>query len=135
MEVTKLKKLAYASHALSLLLAVILVILAFITWPKWIYTGIIYLSVGIVQLCFSVTLLFRLRRKVTKKEVGTIGIQHSWWILSIALASAVIFPAPFFKVSPIIITYFATSFAILWLILGSINLYTLVKETGVPLAV
>ncbi|HIH96554.1 MAG TPA: hypothetical protein HA348_03600 [Thermoplasmata archaeon] len=135
MEIAKLKKIAYGSHGLSLLLAVILIILAFITWSRWIYTSIIYLSIGIVQLCFSGTLLVRLRRKVTKKEIGVVNVQHSWWILSIALASAVIIPAPFFRVSPIIITYFATSFAILWLILGSINLYIFVRETGVSLVV
>jgi hypothetical protein len=135
MEVKKLKKIAYATYALSLALASILLFLAFIVWSKKIYTGVIYLGVGITQLSFSGTLFIRLRKKQIKEEIGTVVVQHSWWLLSIALASIMIFLSPFFEVFPLAIVYTATSLVALWLIFGSIDLYIFVKETGVPLAV
>jgi hypothetical protein len=135
MELKKLKRIAYTTYTLFLALAFILLFLAFIAWPKWIYTGVMYLGVGITQLNFSGTLFIRLRKKQMKEEIGTVVVQHSWWLLSIALASMMIFLAPFFKVFPVAIVYTAVSLAVIWFVLGSIDLYIFVKETGVPLAV
>jgi len=130
----KFKKYIQISMAGPLIISVIILMFASVTWSKNIYTGIIYLAVGLIQLISSILLHFQISKREDLTEIGSISVQFNWLILSISLTGCILFLASFFTVTPIWIPYAAFLLCLIMVLWCAINLYKTVKETKVPLA-
>ncbi len=117
--------------SLFIVLSVILLIFAYYSWQHFFVTGAMYAQIGVAQLLMSAIALMRLpSSKGDPMEIGKVGIQHSWIILSIGLAGVALFLAPYFDIGLPIITYTAFAIALLYLVIGAFSLYKTNKDTG-----
>jgi len=130
----KFKKYIQRSMVGPLIFSIILLILGGAVWPKNIYSGIIYLAVGLTQLISNILLYSQIRKKEDETEIGGISVQLNWLILSIGGTACLLFLAPFFAVNIIWIPYTAFTVCLISVLWCAFNLYKAVKETKVPLA-
>ncbi|GEM_PF-3276326 len=127
----KIRKYLRQVNATFFGLAIILLVFAAYSWQEFVFTGVLYALIGGVQALISGLALFRLPSSDGDiKNIGKVGIQHSWTITSVGLAAAAIFPAPFFDIGVPLMTYGAITIALVYMILGAFTLYKTRKETG-----
>ena len=116
-------------------LSVVLIILAFIAWPKNVYTGIIYLIVGIVEFLGAVITYPRISRTDDDREMGNRSVQQNWIILSIGIAGCALFLAPFFEVDNSSLPVISFILSIIVTILSAVNIYLAVKKVNARMVV
>jgi cobalamin synthase len=123
-------RIAYLSGGL----AVLLIVVAALMWESNIWTAIISLIVAAAQFIISVTLPRRVRKRDQLRQAGNVVVQHSWLVLSIAVAALAIYPSPFFEVAML---WFAGGMliSILWAAIGAFNLYQSITRAGARLTI
>lgn len=119
---------------LALVLVLVLAANAAMMWSENVWTALISLIVAGAQLVVAGTLMPRLKRREELKSAGNVVVQHSWLLLSIAIAALAIYPSPFFAVST---PWFAVAMlvSLAWGIIGAYNLYRSITQAGARLTV
>lgn len=93
-----------------------------------------WLLATLLALVTSAIGVFRVRGIKTPYRFGVVAIQHVWWLTSIGLAGVLFYPADYFmKVAGSESVAMAVISAI-WLFWGLYLIYTVHKETKVPIA-
>lgn len=123
-------RLSYVALALVLVLAID----AAMMWGENVWTALISLIVGGSQLVVAGTLTPRLKKRSELRDAGNVVVQHSWLLLSIAIAALAIYPSPFFEVST---PWFAVAMLVSlgWGVIGAFNLYKSITQAGARLTV
>jgi hypothetical protein len=130
------KRYVKISSGIVLIFPIVLLILAGIVWSQNVYTGIIYLVVGIIQLVGMVIIYPRIRKLEDVTEIGNKYVQHNWVVLSFAVTGCAVFLAPFFTQGvATAIPYIAFAVCVVSAGLSIFNLYKAVKEAKARLVV
>jgi len=130
------KKYIQISTSVFLILSIIVLILAGIVWSKNIYTGILYLVIGLTQLIATLLLFPRIGKTKDITELGNIAVVHNWAVLSIGIAGCFVVLAPFFKVnSMVVIPYVAFAICLIFALLGIFDIYKAIKDTKASMVV
>jgi len=122
------KRYVKISSGIVLIFPIVLLILAGIAWSESIYTGIIYLVVGIIQLVGMVLIYPRIMKLEDVKEIGNKCVQHNWIVLSLGVTGCAMFLAPFFQLESMVIPYIAFAVCIPPILLGIISIYKAVTK-------
>ena len=119
---------------LSLVLVLVLVVDAAMMWGENVWAALISLIVAGAQFVVAGTLTPRLKRREELQNAGNVVVQHSWLLLSIAIAALAIYPSPFFAVSML---WFAVAMlvSLAWGVIGAFNLYRSITQAGARLTV
>jgi len=131
----KFKKYTRISTSVLLVFSIILLILAAAVWSKNIYTGVVYLIIGMTQLICTLLLYPRIGKIKDETEIGNRLVQHNWIVLSIGIAGCALFLAPFFKVDSMAIPYTAFTVCLISVLLSTFNIYKAVKDTKARMVV
>lgn len=124
------ERLAYLSTGLAVLLGITGVLM----WSSNMWTASISLLVAVAQLVVAVTLPPRMRKRDALRDTGNVVVQHSWLLLSIAIAALAIYPSPFFEVT---MMWFGLAMLVSlgWALIGGYNLYRSITQAGARLTV
>lgn len=122
------KRYVKISSGIVLIFPIVLLILAGVAWSENIYTGIIYLVVGVIQLVGMVLIYPRIMKLEDVKEIGNKCVQHNWIVLSLGVTGCAMFLAPFFQLDSMVIPYIAFAVCIPSILLGIINIYKAVTK-------
>lgn len=124
------ERLAYLSTGL----AVLLIIAGVLMWSGNTWTALISWLVAIVQVVVAGTIPTRMHKRNELRSAGNVVVQHSWLLLSIAIAALAIYPSPFFEVTT---TLFGLAMVIGlgWAVIGLFNLYQSITRAGARLTV
>ncbi len=118
------------------ILGVIGLILGIIIWIRDPYAGFLWLLISLPVMAFAFGGSGRIKMNKDLKTKAAIGIQHSWWVLSLGFSGLILFPAPFFvKHGGASSAYIMTAISALWVILGIMGLYKSHAETGVSITI
>lgn len=114
-------------------LGVILLFLGVAGFSENLYAGTVYSLIGIFQIIIA-GLFLALMREKTGSELGNLAVTCCWWILSIGIAGAALFPSQFLRVS---LTYaiVSTVIAVIWIVLGAFSIRLAISRTGASLVV
>jgi len=122
------KKYIQRAMIILIIIAIIIIVLGIAKLSENVYTGLIYLIVGVIQFLGSVILLPRIARLKDLSEIGNRAVQSNWLILSIGIAGMALFLAPFFRLESMVIPYIAFILCVLSVIFSAINLFISVKR-------
>jgi hypothetical protein len=122
------KKYIQRAMIILIIIAIIIIVLGIAKLSENVYTGLIYLIVGVIQFLGSVILLPRIARLEDLSEIGNRAVQSNWLILSIGIAGMALFLAPFFRLESMVIPYIAFILCVLSVIFSAINLFISVKR-------
>lgn len=128
------KKYTYSMSSLFAVLGLIVVILGVLVKGDNVYTGIIYVLIGVLQLLIATTAFPRFRNK-DEVGIGNITVQHNWWILSVGVAALALFPSAFFSIPATSLVYLTTGIALIWVVLSVTTIYVAVKRTNARLVI
>jgi len=131
----KFKRYVKISSGIVIILAVVLIILASAAWSQNIFTGIIYLAIGLIQLVGVALVYPRINKEEDLWEMGNKSVQHNWIALSLGLTGCAMFLAPFFAVASTSIPIAAFTVCLITLLLTIFNIYKAVRETKARLIV
>jgi hypothetical protein len=126
------KKLVIFSFALFFVVGIALIPISFAASSSNAYSAIMYFSIALVQMGFSIAFFPRMRGK-NVNELGETVMQHAWWIFSDALVAILIFTAPFFHIG--LWTYLTVACSLIWLLLGLLMIIITNRAYEVPLSV
>jgi len=122
------KKYIQRAMIILIIIAIIIIVLGIAKLSENVYTGLIYLIVGVIQFLGSVILLPRIARLKDLSEIGNRAVQSNWLILSIGIAGMALFLAPFFRLESMVIPYIAFILCVVSVIFSAINLFISVKR-------
>ncbi len=122
------KKYIQRAMIILIAIAIIIIVLGIAKLSENVYTGLIYLIVGVIQFLGSVILLPRIARLEDLTEIGNRAVQSNWLVLSIGIAGMALFLAPFFRLESMVIPYIAFILCVLSVIFSAINLFISVKR-------
>jgi hypothetical protein len=122
------KKYIQRAMIILIIIAIIIIVLGIAKLSENVYTGLIYLIVGVIQFLGSVILLPRIARLEDLSEIGNRAVQSNWLILSIGIAGMALFLAPFFRLESMVIPYIAFILCVVSVIFSAINLFISVKR-------
>lgn len=122
------KKYIQRAMIILIVIAIIIIVLGIAKLSENVYTGLIYLIVGVIQFLGGVILLPRIARLEDLSEIGNRAVQSNWLILSIGIAGMALFLAPFFRVESMVIPYIAFILCVVSVIFSAINLFISVKR-------
>jgi hypothetical protein len=122
------KKYIQRAMIILIIIAIIIIVLGIAKLSENVYTGLIYLIVGVIQFLGSVILLPRIAGLEDLSEIGNRAVQSNWLILSIGIAGMALFLAPFFRLESMVIPYIAFILCVLSVIFSAINLFISVKR-------
>lgn len=123
-------RLAYLSAGLAVVLAVV----AALMWSSNMWTALISVLVAAAQLVIAGTLPTRMRKRPDLRDAGNVVVQHSWLLLSIAIAALAIYPSPFFAVATVWFSL-AMLVGLVWAIIGVYNLHRSITRAGARLTI
>ncbi|WP_251330791.1 hypothetical protein [Haloplanus pelagicus] len=123
-------RLAYLSAGLAVVLAVV----AALMWSSNMWTALISVLVAAAQLVIAGTLPTRMRKRADLRDAGNVVVQHSWLLLSIAIAALAIYPSPFFEVTTVWFSL-AMLVGLAWAIIGVYNLHRSITRAGARLTI
>jgi len=129
------KKYIKVTMVILLVIGVVILALGIVKWSENVYTGIIYLVIGVIQFLGSILLLPRIAKLEDQKEVGNRAVQANWLVLSIGIAGMALFMAPFFRLEAMIVPYIAFVLCVVSVLLSGINIYTAVKKVKARMVV
>jgi hypothetical protein len=87
------KKYIQRAMIILIIIAIIIIVLGIAKLSENVYTGLIYLIVGVIQFLGSVILLPRIAGLEDLSEIGNRAVQSNWLILSIGIAGMAFFQA------------------------------------------
>jgi hypothetical protein len=122
------KKYIQRAMIIIIVVAIIIIVLGIAKLSENVYTGLIYLIVGVIQFLGSVILLPRIARLEDLTEVGNRAVQSNWLVLSIGIAGMALFLAPFFRLESMLIPYIAFILCVISVVFSAINIYISVKR-------
>jgi uncharacterized membrane protein YhhN len=122
------KKYTQIMISILLLFAIVIIVLGIAVWSKNVYTGIIYIVIAGIQFFGIVFLYPRIGRIDDLNEMGNRSVMHNWAVLSVAIAGAALFLAPFFRPDSMIIPFVAFVLCILQVIISALNILFAVKK-------
>ena len=128
------RKLSSSSKWVFFVLGIILLLLGLGAIGENVYAAGVYVIVGIVQILIAGTGLTRTRGLDELKQVGNITVQHSWWVLSVGLASLALVTSPFLDTS-LVLKLPASIISIVWIVLGAVTIYVSVERVDAELVV
>lgn len=114
-------------------LGLILLIMGSLIYSESVYTGVVYMVIGLSQIIIPAFALVRISGK-TGSELGNVMVMGCWWILSIGIAGLALFTSPLLAVSTAY-TAVSTIIAVLWIILSVVSIKFAISETGARLVV
>jgi hypothetical protein len=130
------KRYVKISSGIIMIFPIVLLVLAAMVWSQNVFTGIIYLAIGIIQLVGMVLIFPRIRKEEDLWELGNKFVQHNWIVLSLGLTGVAMFLAPFFTEGVgTAVPYVAFAVCLVTLLWSILNLYKAVKETKARLVV
>jgi hypothetical protein len=128
-DLDEFKRTAKRRSYIAIVLALILFVNAGLMWGANIWSALISLLIGATQLIIAVTLIPRVGSRNDIEGAGNVVVQHSWLLLSVGLAALALYPSPFFAM-PAIWFWIAMLAGFAWMLLGMINLYQAISQTG-----
>jgi hypothetical protein len=123
----KFKKYIQVTYLIMLLLGVAMLGLAAAVWSKNVYTGILYIIIGLINFLNLLIAFSRIGGKKDEVTIGNISVQHSWLCISIGVAGAATILAPFFEVGSLL-PYLAFIICIIWILIGIMDIYKAVVD-------
>lgn len=121
------KKYITITTSILLVFSVVIFVLGLLFWAENTYTGIIYLIISGIQIVALITLYPRARRAEDMQEKGNRVVFHNWSVLSVGIAGAALFLAPFFRIDSMTVPFIAFILCVLAVILSAVNIFTSVK--------
>jgi len=131
----KFKRYVKISSGIIMIFPVVLLVLAAIAWSENVFTGIVYLAVGVIQLVGMALIYPRISKEEDLWELGNKCVQHNWVVLSLGITGCAMFLAPFFQLDSMMIPYIAFAVCLISALLGVFNLYKAVREAKARLVV
>jgi hypothetical protein len=122
------KKYIQRAMIIIIVIAIIIIVLGIAKLSENVYTGLIYLIVGVIQFLGSVILLPRMARLEDLVEIGNRAVQSNWLVLSIGIAGMALFLAPFFRLESMLIPYVAFILCVISVVFAAINIFISVKR-------
>jgi hypothetical protein len=122
------KKYIQTMMSILLLFSIIIIVLGFLVWSKNVYTGLIYMIIAGIQFFGIVFLYPRIGKIDDMHEVGNRSVPHNWIVLSVGIAGAALFLAPFFKPDSMVIPFAAFVLCVIMIILSALNILFAVKK-------
>jgi len=129
------KRYVKLSSGVLIIFSIVLLVLAAVVWSQNVFTGIIYLAVGLIQLVGMALIYPRISKEEDLWELGNKCVQHNWITLSLGLTGCAMFLAPFFAVGSTSIPYAAFAVCLVPVLLSIFNLYKAVKVAKARLVV
>jgi len=129
------KRYVKLSSGVLIIFSIVLLVLAAVVWSQNVFTGIIYLAVGLIQLVGMALIYPRISKEKDLWELGNKCVQHNWITLSLGLTGCAMFLAPFFAVDSTAIPYAAFAVCLVSVLLSIFNLYKAVKVAKARLVV
>lgn len=117
------------------ILSIIIIILGLLAWSKSVYTGIIYIVIGILQLLGAIFVYPRIAKVTDDQQVGNRAIQEYWIVLSVGIAGMALFLAPFFKIEPVLIPYISFIIVTVSVILSGLSIMNAVRKVKARMVV
>lgn len=117
-----------------LVLGVILLLLGVGAVGENAYAAGVYMLIGMAQAIIAGTGMIRTRGVKDSKEFGDKTVQHSWWILSVGLASLALVTSPFLS-APLLLELPAGAVSLVWIVLGAVTIYIAVERAGAEIVV
>ena len=131
----KFKRYVKISSGIIMIFPIVLLILAALVWSQNVFTGIVYLAIGVIQLVGMALIYPRISKEEDLWEMGNKYVQHIWIVLSLGLTGCAMFLAPFFAVASASIPRVAFAVCLITLLFSIFNLYKAVRETKARLVV
>ncbi len=131
----KLESLLHTLFMISGVMGLIGIIDGVIVWSKDPYAGFLWLLISIPLTAFAFGGSGRIKMAKDLETKAAIGIQHSWWVLSLGFSGVILFPAPFFVEHGGSSAYLMTVLSVIWLLLGIVGIYKPHAETGVSITI
>lgn len=131
----KFKRYVKISSGIIMIFPIVLLVLAALVWSQNVFTGIIYLVIGLIQLVGMALIYPRISKEEDLWELGNKFVQHNWIVLSLGLTGCAMFLAPFFAVASTSIPIVAFTVCLITLLLSIFNLYKAVREAKARLIV
>ncbi len=122
------KKYTQIMISILLLFSIIIIVLGIAVWSKNVYTGIIFLIIAGIQFFTIIFLYPRIGKIDDMHEVGNRSVPHNWAVLSVGIAGAALFLAPFFRPDSMIIPFVAFVLCILQVIISALNILFAVRK-------
>jgi len=122
------KKYIMRAMIIIIVIAIIIIVLGIAKLSENVYTGLIYLIVGVIQFLGSVILLPRISGLEDLTEVGNRAVQSNWLVLSIGIAGMALFLAPFFRLESMVIPYITFILCVISVVFSAINIFISVKR-------
>jgi len=130
------KRYVKFSSGVLIIFSIVLLVLAAVVWSQNIFTGIIYLAVGVIQLVGMALIYPRISKEEDLWELGNKFVQHNWITLSLGLTGCAMFLAPFFTEGVgTAVPYVAFAVCLVSVLLSIFNLYKAVKVAKARLVV
>lgn len=123
------------TSAILSVVALVLIVLGVTALSANVYTGIIYIVVGGIQLLGAALLFPRIANVEEPKVVGNRSVQANWIVLSLGIAGMALFLAPFFRLETMVVSYIAFILCVVSVLLGAFNIFSAVKKVGARMVV
>ena len=129
------KKYIRVTMLILVIIALIIIVFGAMNWSENLYTGLIYLVVGVIQFLGGILIYPRIAKLKDMKEIGNRSVQLNWLILSIGIAGMALFMAPFFRLEAMAIPYIAFILCVISVLLSGFNIFTAVKKAKARMVV
>jgi hypothetical protein len=123
------------TSAILSVVALVLIVLGVTVLSANVYTGIIYIVVGGIQLLGAALLFPRIANVEEPKVVGNRSVQANWIVLSLGITGVALFLAPFFRLETMVISYIAFILCVVSVLLSAFNIFSAVKKVGARMVV